>query len=280
MNRFVSYSLFALVLGVTSLSLLSGCGRTAEVNDDGEGRVERRKKSGGKTQLAELPNPTNGTLKGKVVFDGTPPEMEPIASMADHADKAVCLMGKEFEKRQQAWIIGEGKGVANVVIRLQAPEGMKFKEIDPETPEVTIDQPHCAFIPHVAALKPKQSLKVLNSAPIPHNTNIAADPIAGNIGKNVTLAPGSSTPAMSFNAQKQPLQLSCQFHPWMNASVYVSDSPYIVVTKADGSFEMKNVPTGVSLKLIAIHPSGKVEPQAIQLEPGEKTIELKISAAK
>src|SRR5206468_3383425 len=115
--------------------------------------------------------------------------------------------------------------------------------------EVEIDQPHCMFIPHVVALKHGQVLKVLNSAKVPHNTKAVGDPGENPQDKNVIIPPGDPGKIFDLNPQKEPVQVSCQIHPWMSAKVYVSDSPYIATTDGDGNFEFKNVPTGVELEI-------------------------------
>src|SRR5205085_7504186 len=113
-----------------------------------------------------------GTIKGRVVLaDGTPKIESLKPQMEKNQDAKVCLSGKEFEKQEQTWILAsDNKGVANVVVRLVPPSGKAFKTIAPDKKEVDIDQPHCAFVPHVVALKKGQVLKVLNSASVLHNT--------------------------------------------------------------------------------------------------------------
>src|SRR5262249_22469361 len=92
---------------------------------------------------------------------------------------------KRGDTKDQTWRVGPDKGVANVVVWLRAPKGQYFK-IPDDMKEVkepaVLDQPFCAFEPHVLVVYPSffdgktqkktgQVLKIVNSAPIPHNTN-------------------------------------------------------------------------------------------------------------
>jgi hypothetical protein len=40
------------------------------------------------------------------------------------------------------------------------------------------------------------------------------------------------------------IPVGCDVHGWMNATIAVVDNPYAVVTGADGSFELTDVPAG------------------------------------
>ena len=55
----------------------------------------------------------------------------------------------------------------------------------------------------------------------------------------------------------EPFGVSCAIHPWMSARMIVRDSPYVAVSKGDGSFEIKNVPAGVPLEFRVWQEKGK-----------------------
>ncbi len=262
MRRFMSLTAYVGVPALAMCVLLSGCAGgedkkpvaavpRATVKPAGKDSVEAK----------ELTAATDGVIKGRVVIDGPAPKIEAIAAMQAHTDKATCLApdAEAFEKVTQGWILAaDKKGVANVVVKLLPPTGKKFKAMTPAVKEVEMDQPHCAFIPHVVALAPGQVLKVKNSAPVVHNTKISADPNADNENTSVPIAPkGSKT--FSFNYQKSPVNISCDFHNWMTAKVYMSDNPYIAVTDKDGNFEIRGVPVGEALTVVGLHEVGEVD---------------------
>jgi plastocyanin len=283
MQRYTSLVTLLGAPALVALTMLSGCAGGEEKKPDaGQGASKPRVKIKGGGALAELEAPTDGVVKGRVVLDGDAPKIALITMMAEHADKKVCLAGSDVEKSEQYWVLApDKKGVANVVIKLLPPEGKKFKNIAPEKKEVEIDQPHCAFVPHVVAVTPGQLLVVKNSAPVPHNTKMQADSNAGNENRSETIQPGKSV-TITLNPQRAPIKIGCDFHNWMTGFVYVNDSPYIAVTDANGDFEIKNVPTGVALSVVGIHESGNVEGgkqgTTKTFSKGDNQLDLKVKA--
>lgn len=281
-------ALFAKLMPVPALAalLLSGCAggeeKKPETKPVAAAEKKEKSKKGGKVE--ELTAATDGVVKGRVVIDGDAPKVELIKAMQDHNDKKICLApdATEEEKIAQNWILaGDKKGVANVVIKLVAPAGKKFKDVPPASKEVVMDQPHCAFVPHVAAVVPGQVVVMKNSAPVPHNTKTSVDPTSGNENKSTTIPPGGSV-TFEFNPQKAPIEIACDFHPWMTGKIYANDSAYIAVTDKDGNFEIKNVPTGVELVVVGMHESGEVdggkEGQKKTFVAGNNTLDLKVKA--
>lgn len=276
MRRFATLTLIAPVLA--GLVFLPGCG-SEEKKEVSESRPRSTGKKS-KEKAVELEAPTDGTIKGRVVLSGAAPKVDSLVpQMEKNQDSKICLSGKDFEKQEQSWILAsDGKGVANVVVRLVPPSGKAFKTVAPDKKEVEIDQPHCAFVPHVVAVKKGQVLKVLNSAPVPHNTKAVGQP-GENEEKNVVVPPGDPGKIFELNPQKEPVSISCQIHPWMSAKVYVADHIYIATTDGDGNFELKNVPTGVELEIQGVHGAGSVKGDKVTLKGGEtKTVDLQISA--
>jgi plastocyanin len=263
---------------------LTGCG-SDEVQDvqTTSTREGKPKKTTKDTAVAELDAPTTGTLRGKVILEGpNPPEPE-IKAMLTHNDHAVCLAGPEREKIEQTWLVDKKtNGVSDVYVKLVPPAGKKFKAIEPKEREVIVDQPFCAFVPHVQVVKPGQVLKVTNSSGANHNTKIDTDSSVQE-GQNLNIPPGQSK-VISLQPQKQAANLSCQVHSWMSGKVYISDSPYVAVTKEDGSFEIPNVPVGVELAVVVAHDDAEVEGGKAgtkhTFKAGDNELTLKISAKK
>ena len=300
MKRAFLLTFFAPLLALITLS--SGCGKK-EVDTDDDRPSDKFKASGTKgaataASRTPLKAPLDGIIKGRVVLQGDRPVVGVIDKMATHNDHAGCLAGEDFEKLDQKWLIGKDNGVANVVISLRAPAG-KYFEIKDEDKKLTgkkvvLDQPHCAFVPHVIAAFPSffdgkglqptgEEFLVKNSAPFNHNTNWKGDPLKTG-GGNRTLKQGETLP-INLIPEPDPIQVSCDIHPWMYARVWAFDHPYFAVTKADGTFEIKDVPTGVEVGLVAWHEvpgffhGDKKNGVKQKFNPGENKLEdLKISA--
>ena len=64
-----------------------------------------------------------------------------------------------------------------------------------------------------------------------------------NPGINQVVAPNGQLTS-SWSAERLPLRVGCDIHPWMHGHVMVFDHPFFAVTGADGSFELKGVPAG------------------------------------
>lgn len=225
--------------------------------------------------------PYDGVVKGRVVLDGTAPQMQAIKDMQEHQDKKVCLAADatEEEKLTQQWKVSKDNGVANVVIKIVPfKKTEEFKKVEPATTEVEIDQPHCAFVPHVVAVAPGQTLVVKNSAPVPHNMKLSGNPLA-NKERSEAIPPSKSV-KVTLNPQKEPVNLGCDFHKWMNAQVHVVDTPFVAVTKDDGTFEITGVPTGVDLMVIGVHEAGDVEGakdgMKVKFDKGPNELKLKV----
>jgi len=301
------YQLLGSLLLIPALALatvtLTGCTKPTETgkekDKDGQasGKEKEKDKDGGgsKDNTVALEAKTDGVIKGKVVYDGTPPKMPFIDAMKEHADKNVCLAGADTEKQKQEWIVGGGNGVANVVVWLEAPEGKHFnvtKDLRDERVKAqpTIDQPHCAFVPHVVAMytgskkEPSgQKLLVKNSSEVSHNTKIEGSKLDGNAGYNANIAPGK-TEEVDVKYQAKPLQIACDKHTWMNASLVTFDQPYFAVTDKDGGFEIHNVPVGAKLTVRMWHESfgdnvrGTAKAGATQeFKAGDNSLEMKIN---
>src|SRR5579875_2238473 len=97
-------------------------------------------------ERTELASTGWARLKGKVTYDGDPPEVGDFRdSMAGNKDKEHCL---KADTEDPTWIVGERKGVANVVVWVRPPKGKYFPipdELKKRDDIVKMDQPYCAF---------------------------------------------------------------------------------------------------------------------------------------
>jgi hypothetical protein len=273
MRRF-QIGLLACLLPAFVLSLaLTGCGggdkdktTTTSTTDKGD------KKDGKDTKVAGKAEPIlagTGVVKGKVTVKKTP-ELDKILAMDNKEkmkaagikaeDQAVCLKG---DMSEQSWKVDDKGGVANVFVWLSPPKD-HFFAVDPDKAKipdkVEIDQPHCAFEPHVAWVMPsykdkdgktqksKQQVVVKNNAPMGHNTKWG-DP--SGQGDNKTLAPGQDM-VLDIKPTKDPITISCSIHTWMNGYLRAFDHPYVAITDKDGNFEIKGAPTG-KLNIVVWH---------------------------
>lgn len=245
----------------------AGCGKHLTDDDDPSDDVRPQSGRPKPKALTALKADLDGTIRGQVLFEGEIPSAEAIPAMASHGDKHHCMKGTESETTTQTWRIDKSGGVANAVIFLKPPAGKYFELTEaartPATKLEEIRQPHCAFIPHVLTLFPKyydgkeyqntgQALKIINDAPIAHNVRYEGDPRRNGTLSKVVPPNGALEPIV-LTPETNPLNVSCQFHTWMSAKIWVFDNPFFAKTDAQGNFEIKNVPTGVPVTFVAWH---------------------------
>lgn len=239
-----------------------------------------------------------GTLTGKVTLDGAVPKLVDLTDiMKKHNDAACCLnaKAKAIEKIDSTWIVDpKTKAVQNVVVWVKAPEGTYLpidEKFTKRKDKVVIDQPHCAFVPRISACNPVyfdgkkyektgQILEIKNSAVVPHNVRATGNP-KYNDGFNVNVPAGTSITKM-LNPQPLPVSLQCDVHTWMSGKLFVFDHPYYAITKADGTYEIKNVPAGAEVQIMAWHEGvGWVltkQGQTLKIAEGANKLDLKVKA--
>ena len=190
-----------------------------------------------------------GTLRGRFVYDGDPPER---TKALVNKDTDVC---GAFDLRDEQLIVAGGGGLADVVIWLHTA-GAPIHEEYTATANATVelDNNQCHFVPHVVALRLGQTLHIKNSDPVGHNTQIQ---FASNHGFNEAVPVGGSKDITPAKVERHPVDVVCSIHPWMRANLVVKDTPYVAVSAADGAFEIANLPTGVELEFQVFHSKSK-----------------------
>jgi hypothetical protein len=286
----------AAALGTVGCSSDKGDGKPAGGGSHEKAGEAKVVPTGAKEALAST---GTGTLKGKVTYDGTPPEgKKDIVAPPDHKDKEYCHKG---DVTDFTWKIGEGNGVANVVVWLRAPKGKYFKVPDnQQKPEevVKIDQPFCAFEPHVVTLFPSyfdgkkqqktgQHFEIANSAEIPHNTNWQGSDTTLISGDNKILPPKQKPLGIAVRPSKdkdaggeQVVRIKCDIHTWMRGFAWVFDHPYAAVTDKNGNYEIKGVPAGADVEIVYWHEDvADAKPQVLKtakLKDGDNTEDFKV----
>jgi hypothetical protein len=299
-RKFYLGSLLVIPAVAFMLATVPGCpnkeGKTSPVAKTGGAGSDTvaADKKGGKAE-AFLVKATDGTIKGRVVYDGTPPVMPDIKAMAASGDKAQCHAGDAdhpYRHKEQTWIVGKDHGVANTLVFLEAPGGKFFAMDEAEAKkfdhkDAVIDQPYCVFEPHVvaafAAYRDKDNklhetgakLLVKNSGQISHNTKSDGDGKRDAFNKPAN--PDSTDTIKLEYSPKRILDIACDKHNWMSAKLVTLDHPFFAVTDKDGNFEIKNVPTGVDLTLKTWHEDAADVKENVNVKSGETaTKELKI----
>jgi hypothetical protein len=145
------------------------------------------------------------------------------------------------------------------------------KELVAQHPIVVLDQKNCEFRPFALPMHQDQTLVIKTSDPlIKHNVRITP---FSNPGINQTIGPGAQL-EVRLVAERSPIEMACDVHPWTRAWILVCDHPFFATTATDGSFEIKGVPAGPQ-QLVLWHKSvGFATPRRargmpVEIKPGE-----------
>jgi hypothetical protein len=285
MRRFSLYLL--------TCSLLLGCTGPKEDDDDIAAPKSKRTNVARTVETLKPITATKHTnLTGKVVFEGDANFDSLTASikaaMAGSTDNAYCNMGGPNETTQQVYRVGTNKGLGNVFVWIQPERGSYFvipkEQLDAVQKEVTLHQPHCAFLPHCLVLFPSyygadgkqvptgQKFVILNDATVAHNAKVTGSPRNSPGSQSIPPRAADGTPSRlqrDLVPDRQEVVVACDVHGWMRGYIRVFDHPYAAVSSvgrdvkakkwedmsaADvGTFELKGVPVGAKVKFFAWH---------------------------
>jgi hypothetical protein len=179
-----------------------------------------------------------GSLKGRFVYDGPPPDLAPLQVNKD----AFCIANPP---PNESLIVSDGGGLANVVLFLRSARGKKL-EAHPDY-AASLDEPAvlnnrgCEFHPHVLLMQSGQKLVVKNSDPVGHNTKID---FGKNSSFNQIIAIDAEMAVSVSKPEAVPAPVQCSIHPWMSGFIVVNDNPYMASSGEDGTFEISNIPAG------------------------------------
>ena len=173
-----------------------------------------------------------GTITGKVIFEGTPPEFQPISTISD----AACAVTGDL--KPEVVVANNGK-LKNVFVYIKGPNVDNFQF--PVGEPVTLDQKNCRYVPHVLGAQSGQTLRITNSDETSHNVHPTPKK---NEGFNISQVQGDAPIEHVFTAEEVMIPVQCNQHNWMKANIGVLNHPFFAVSADDGSFTIKNVPPG------------------------------------
>ncbi len=152
-------------------------------------------------------------------------------------------------------IVGPDGAVANVFVYVKEglPAGKTYA-----TPEKAglLDQQKSMFRPRVQGVLVGQDLLMRNSDPVIHNVrSLSEENRPFNVGQP------ANTPDRKkvFKESEGPIEVRCDFHPWMKAFFFVMDHPFFAVSNEQGEFEIQGLPSGKYTLAIWHETFGKQE---------------------
>ncbi len=187
-----------------------------------------------------------GDVRGKFVYRGEAFAAEPVSSLLI---REFC--GENLKLMKPRPQISDAGGVGGLLVWLfieadaappiMHPRYMKQARTSPQPLRVV----NCQFEPHAFFVRTNVPFEVnLQDGERPH-----AEHLTWMANRSSHTAPsGVQWPLRKHTAtqrERMPIPVTCSYHPWMKAYAIVTDHPYAVQTAADGTFLLKDLPTGV-----------------------------------
>ncbi len=201
----------------------------------------------------------SGTVAGTVTLTGkAPAKVEIDTSM----DPACGLAGGTVYSEQ--YVVNGGK-LANVFVYVKSGPPAAMQAGGGAMKPVVLDQKGCQYVPHVIGVMQGGSVEFKNSDPTMHNIHTMPT-VVGNETVDVSQGPRGTPVTKQFAKPEMMMPVRCNNHPWMNAFINVSATPFFAVTDANGTFSLAGL------------PPGEYVIGAVQEKMGEKTIPVTVGA--
>jgi len=260
-RRLSSLSAMLLVAGLAMATI--GCKPDAAVKDPaliGRGTREPVPPTAivePKDQPGAIQIVANGAISGTILFKGKVP-----ANTIDTSMDPACSLGGKPTLPTEQFVVNNGK-LANVFIYLKSGPQDAMLGGNISAQPVVMDQVHCQYVPHVVAVAAGGYVEFRNSDPTMHNVHVTPTQV-GNETIDISESPRGQPQIKHFVKPEVMIPVRCSNHPWMNAFINVSATPFFAISDTDGHFELRGLPPG-DYVIGAVHE-----------KMGEKTMHLKV----
>lgn len=215
---------------------------------------------------------TAADISGVILLDGPHPKRTPLP-LTPESQK--LYEGKPYPHSEVELVSDKGE-IKNVFVYVKKglPAGKTY-----EAPKqgALLDQQRSMFRPRVQGLFVGQEITLRNSDPVIHNVRSLSDENRPfNIGQPV----GSPDRKKKFRDKEGPIQLRCDFHPWMRAYLFVMEHPFFAVTDVQGRFSIKGLPADNYTLAIWHEAFGEQEQKITVKAGGLKGIEFEFKPKK
>jgi len=173
-----------------------------------------------------------GSINGRITYNGTAPAPKMLV-----IDEDIEACGGDRPSNEL--LVSAGGGIQNVVLSIEKIKTGKAWDF-PEN--FTYDQKGCTFVKRIMIIKPKMQGAVTNSDSVGHNFHTISKGVY-NINKKIQ--PGSELVVKNNKIRKTGMvRVKCDIHSWMGGHWVVAESPYTVLSDADGNFSITDIPAG------------------------------------
>ncbi|WP_437228250.1 carboxypeptidase regulatory-like domain-containing protein [Planctomicrobium sp. SH661] len=213
-----------------------------------------------------------GSVEGQIILDGDVPAPQFLVKKGDTTVKDAAVCAKDGVPDDSMAFDPETKGIANVFVYLpKAPSKIHPDLKASAEKEVVFDQLGCNFLPHCLIVRTDQDVVCKSSDAVAHNLH--TNPFS-NTAQNFIVQPNdqTGTPVKMAIAERNPVKVQCDIHPWMGAYWLVLDHPYAAVTDKDGKFKIDNLPEGTHEFRVWNSKAGNIDKKlVVKVKAGETT---------
>ena len=210
--------------------------------------------------------PQNGTISGRVSFEGTPTRAHTI----DMSMEPSCA--KQYAKpvTTENIVTGPANALENVVVYVSAGA----PDEPPHAEPAVLMQKGCRYAPHVLAFQVNQEFEVVNDDPTSHNIH----PLPTNNREWNKSQPAGAPPIEDKYARPEFIPVKCNIHPWMRGTLAVMNNSHYAITAGGGEFQLLNLPPG-NYTISAWHESFGEQSQQVTISGSEsKTVNFVFKA--
>ncbi len=212
------------------------------------------------------PAPPDGSVAGQVIYTGELPDPDPIKV---ERDRSFC---GDTVPDESVMVSRETRGLAAAVISLEGVS-QESPAVAPQQ-KLLLENHTCRFVPRVSAVLGETILIISNRDPVMHNTHIRKKTRFGDNFVNV-VQPHQARVEKAL-PQTGYLDVRCDAHPFMHASIHVFAHPYFAVTDSAGHFEVRHVPPGTYTLRLWHEALGKQERLITVPERGTVSVNLEL----
>lgn len=206
------------------------------------------------------------TLSGTVTLNGAIPKPKPLPV---HRDSAVCGASVPDESLT---VDLETRGIVGVVVSLA---GVTRGKALPEAGTATIQNLNCRFHKRATAALVGSVLHIENRDPVMHNTHVREETRFGDTIINVAQPVGAPVIEKDLD-ETGLLDVRCDAHTFMRASLHVFGHPYFTVTDETGRFTLRQVPPGTYRLKVWHEVLGAYEQDVTVSPQGELTLSIEL----
>jgi plastocyanin len=196
--------------------------------------------------MVALDPATTGAVSGTVHFNGKAPAPVKIDTSMDPA----CGIASTGDVFTEQYVVNAGK-LANVFVYVKSgpTAAMNIGISSPEP--VVLDQKGCQYTPHVIGVVQGGTVLFKNADVTMHNVHTMPTKV-GNESIDISEGPRGMPQSKQFKTPELMIPVRCNNHPWMNAFINVSATPFFAVTDSNGHFDLSGLPAG-TYTLGAVH---------------------------